>query len=222
LVRRSFFVGGVAVSVPESLTTQVLIEQVQAGDRGALDSLCDRYLMRVLAAVRIRLGAKLRQKVESWDIVQQVMLQAMGEVKSGDFRTDGAFLNYLNRMVENRIRDEADRWGAKRRDMRRELSLDTPRSSGSAHPLDLPDTLAPTPSRLLILREDLARLELAVDRLGDESEEYRELIVATKIEGRSYAELAEEQGTTPDAIRMKVRRAQAALARIYKKLDSGN
>jgi RNA polymerase sigma factor (sigma-70 family) len=225
-VRRSFFVGGVVVerdSLPESLTTLVLIEQVQAGDRGALDVLLDRYLMRVLAAVRIRLGAKLRQKVESWDIVQQVMLNVMGEVKAGDFRTDGAFLNYLNRVVENRIRDEADRWGAQRRDMNREVSVENPRSPGSTSPLDIVGAGAsPTPSKVLILQEDLARLELAIDQLGNEADEYRELIVAVKIEGRSYAEMAEEQGTTPDAIRMKVQRAQAALTRIYKKLDLGS
>lgn len=206
----------------ESLTTQVLIEQVQAGDSAALNVLCDRYLMRVLSAVRIRLGAKLRQKIESWDIVQQVMLEALGKVNSFDFRTDGAFLNYLNRVVENRIRDEADRWQAKRRDIRREVSLDAPRSPGSADPLDIPGTATPTPSKLLSLREDLERLEEAMDRLGDESDEYRELIVATKIEGRSYAELAEERGTTPDGIRMKVQRAQAALAKIYEECGSGN
>lgn len=61
-----------------------------------------------------------------------------------------------------------------------------------------------------------------MDRLGAESDEYRELIVAVKLEGRSYAELADERGATPDAIRMKVQRAQAALTRIYKQLDAGN
>ncbi|HUY36467.1 MAG TPA: sigma-70 family RNA polymerase sigma factor [Pirellulales bacterium] len=208
--------------MPESLTTQVLIEQVQAGDSAALNVLCDRYLMRVLAAVRIRLGAKLRRKVESGDIVQEVMLEALGKISSFDFRTEGAFLKYLNRVVENRIRDEADRWQAGCRDVNLEVSLDPPRSSGSANPLDIPGAATPTPSKLLSLEEDLARLEVAMDRLGDESEEYRELIVAVKIEGQNYAELAEQRGKTPDAIRMKVRRAQAALARIYKELDAGN
>ena len=207
-------------SLAESLTTQVLIEQIQQGDRAALESLYNRYQTRVLAAVRIRLGAKLRRKVESCDIVQQVMLEALGKVNSFDFRTDGAFLNYLNRVVENRIRDEADRWRAKRRDMNREVSIDAPRSSGSADPLDIPGTASPTPSNLLSLEEDLARLEVAMDRLGDESEEYCELIVAVKIEGQTYAELAQEHGGSPDAVRMKVRRAQAALARIYKELDA--
>lgn len=206
----------------ESLTTKVLIEQVQAGDRAALDVLCDRYLMRVLSVVRIRLGAKLRQKVESWDLVQQVMLEALGKVQSFDFRSEGAFLNYLNRVVENEIRDEADKWKAKRRDPKREISIETPRSSGAAGPLEIEETAAPTPSKLAVLGEDLERLEVAMDRLGAESDEYRELIVAVKLEGRSYAELADERGATPDAIRMKVQRAQTALTRIFNQLDLRN
>ncbi|HUY34727.1 MAG TPA: RNA polymerase sigma factor [Pirellulales bacterium] len=204
----------------ESLPTRILIEQIQQGDRAALESLCERYQARVLAAVRIRLGKKLRRKTESCDLVQQVMLEAFGKVNSFEFRTEGAFMKYLNKVVENRIRDEADRWRAKRRDMNREVSIDAPRSSGSADPLDIPGTASPTPSNLLSLEEDLARLEVAMDRLGDESEEYCELIVAVKIEGQTYAELAQEHGGSPDAVRMKVRRAQAALARIYKELDA--
>ncbi|HUY36475.1 MAG TPA: sigma factor-like helix-turn-helix DNA-binding protein [Pirellulales bacterium] len=61
-----------------------------------------------------------------------------------------------------------------------------------------------------------------MDRLGDESEEYRELLVAAKLEEQSYAELAEQHGATPDSIRMNVNRAMAALARIYKELDGGD
>jgi len=208
--------------VPESLTTNVLIQQVQRGDQTALAELLRRYQMRVLAAVRIRLGANLRNKVESWDIVQDVMIDALRKVQSFGFRSEGAFLKYLNRVVENRIRDEADRWGAQKRDAHREIPLDGRRSSGAANPLNTPeDRASPTPSKVLVLQEELACLERAMDRLGSESEEYRELILAVKIEGRSYREIAEETGSTEDAVRMRVKRALLALTRIYKDLDGG-
>jgi RNA polymerase sigma-70 factor (subfamily 1) len=206
----------------ESLNTQALIDQVQQGDSAALNSLCTRYQARVLTAVRIRLGKKLRQKIESCDLVQQVMLEAFREVKSFDYRTEGAFMKFLNKVVENRVRDEADRQQAGIRDVRRETSIDAPRSPGSAAPLDiLDDHGGATPSQLLSRKEELTRLEAAMDRLGEESEEYRELLVAAKLEEQSYAELAEEHSATPDAIRMKVNRAMTALARIYKEMDAG-
>lgn len=209
--------------MPETLTTQVLIDRVQAGDRAALNDLCARYQERVLSAVRIRLGAKLRRKVESWDVVQQVLMGAFGKLQSGDFSSEGALMKYLNVLVENRLRDEARHQGAKRRDGDREISLDG-RSPGDEKPLiDIDDPCALTPSRVLIDREEFQRMEQAMDRLGEESPEYRDLVVAAKIEGQTYGELAEEGrfGKTPDAIRMKVKRAERRLAAIYHELEGG-
>ena len=109
--------------MPETLTTQVLIERIGHGDQTALDELCRRYLARVLVAVRLRLGAHLRKKVESGDIVQEVMIDVVGKAKSFEFRTEGALLKYINRVVENRIRDQASHWDADKRAMGREVPL---------------------------------------------------------------------------------------------------
>lgn len=208
------------VGMPASIATQVLIGQIQQGDRAALDELCRRYQQRVLAAVRVRLGAELRRKIESWDLVQEVMIEAFRKLDGFDFRSEGKFLNYLNRIVENRIRDEADRQHAQRRDARREVSLDAPRSPADERPLDVPGSSSGTPSQLVILGEDLGRLERALDRLAARSADYRELIVAVQYEGQTFVELAAERGTTPDAIRMRFNRAMAALTRIYQQLES--
>ena len=201
------------------LSTQRLIQEVQEGNHGALDELCTRYLPRVLAAVRLRLGDRLRQKLESADIVQQVMIDAFQKVKSFDFATEGAFLKYLNRVAENRIRDEADRWTAKRRDVSREISLGE-RSPGSGMPLiQVEDRAARSPSSIISLGEDLDKLMVAMDRLADQSQEYRELIIAVALEEQTYQEIAEERGSTPDAVRMRVGRAKLALAKIYRDLE---
>lgn len=55
-----------------------------------------------------------------------------------------------------------------------------------------------------------------MDRL---SPEQRDLLVAVKLEGQTYSELA--AGTTVDAIRMKVHRAEQRLAAIYHELEAG-
>ena len=209
-----------APTVAETLNTQVLIERVQQNDPEALNQLCERYLMRVLAAVRMRLGAKLRRKLESGDIVQAVMMDALKVVKTFDYRTEGGFLKYLNLVVENKIRDQADRWAAQKRNQDLEVPLER-RSPLTTIPLEIPEGNVRTPSSIAALREDLERLEVAMERLADESAEYRDLIIAVKIEGQSYAEIAEESGTTPDAVRMKAKRAVLAITRIYQEMDAG-
>ncbi|MGH7192767.1 MAG: RNA polymerase sigma factor [Candidatus Saccharimonadales bacterium] len=88
-----------------SIATQVLVGQIQQGDRAALEEFCRRYQQRVLAAVRARLGAELRRKIESWDLVQEVMIEAVRRLDGFDFRSEDKFLNYLNQIVEHRIRD---------------------------------------------------------------------------------------------------------------------
>ena len=204
------------------LPTQLLIQQIQQGNRDALEELCARYLPRVLAAVRIRLGAKLRQKLASSDIVQEVMIYTLRKVESFGFNTEGEFLKYLNRVVENRIRDEADRWAAQKRDVTREVPLDKLRSHGRGVPLiNTGDRTARTPSSIVSLSEDMDRLVEAMDRLGQQSEDYRELIIAAELEGRSYKEIAEDTGSTPDAVRMKLTRAKTALAKVFRDLDKG-
>jgi RNA polymerase sigma-70 factor (subfamily 1) len=200
----------------DSLATQILIEQVQKGCDHALNELCRRYQMRVLAAVRIRLGAGLRRKIESWDIVQDVFIDALRGVNKFDFRTEGAFLKYLNRVVENKIRDEADWQNAAKRNPGREVSLNAERSADLSSPLSrLKDSGMATPSKILGLREDLALLEEALDRLSIED---RDLIIAVKIEGRSYAEIGEDCQLSADAVRMRVKRAVLALTTIFKEL----
>ena len=58
-----------------------------------------------------------------------------------------------------------------------------------------------------------------MDALLDISEDYHRIIIATKIEGQTYAEIAEVEGKSVDAVRMQVNRAQVELAKIFRKLD---
>ncbi len=203
----------------EPAPTQFLLQRAQGGDQAALNELYNRYVMRVLAAVRARLGGELRQKVESWDIVQDAMLASLKNIPTFNHEGEGAFLNWLAKVVENRIRDQMDHFRAGKRDHRREVPLGGPGSPDSFLPLDIPDKSGvPSPSQILVLNEDLARLERAMDQLPQES---RELIVAVKIEGQTYQEIAEALGKSPDAVRMQVNRAIAALTKAFQELGAG-
>ena len=81
-------------------STRVLLEQHRAGDAAALNELYGRYTTRVLAVVRARLGAELRQRVQSLDIVQEAMLDSLKNLEKFDYASEGAFLKWLTAIVE--------------------------------------------------------------------------------------------------------------------------
>ena len=204
----------------DSRATQVLIQRIQDGDETASDALCQRYMARVLAAVRLRLGSRLRAKVESCDIVQEVLVDVIRGAEKFECRSEGTFVNWVNRAVENKIRDEVDRWKARKRDPNREVSQEKTPSPDGTTPLDVVgDNSALTPSRIFFVQEDLECLERAMDRLHEYSEEYHRLIIASEIEGQTYSEIAEVEGKSSDAVRMTINRAKVVLANFYQQLE---
>jgi len=61
-------------------------------------------------------------------------------------------------------------------------------------------------------KEDLARLEKAIDTLRPE---YKEVIVLTKIEGLGYQQIADKLGKSSEAVRKLTSRAMAALINAF-------
>jgi len=204
--------------------TAVLIQRVQAGDERARNDLYNRYLVRVLFLVRVRLGGRLRRKLDSWDIVQEALLKSLNGLRTFQFEGEQAFFSYLSQKVEQAICDQADRWNAQKRNPDKEVSLDGPRYEGNSTTLftidDLPgrDTI-PAPDELMSQQEQLQQLAQALDALAEQDPQYWRLIVATKIEGTSYRQLAEEGETTVDAVKMMTHRALVKLGRLYRRIS---
>ena len=182
--------------------TQNLVTLARDGDETALNQLCRVYAARVLWLVRLRMGKELRSKLESMDVVQDVLISALRDLGDFTYKSEGDFVRWLSRVVENRLRDNLDKLHAAKRDVRREVRLNSHRMA--AEPID-----TTTPSAIMAQSEEFDRLAKAIDRLKPE---YRELIVLTKIEGLSYRDIGGKLDKSADAVRMLVSRAMAALS----------
>ena len=71
---------------------------------------------------------------------------------------------------------------------------------------------ATTPSMILSQKEDLDKLEKALDKLKPE---YREVIVLAKIDELSYAEIADRLGKSINAVGHLISRAMIALSDVF-------
>ena len=192
-----------------SRKTQQLVTLAKQGDRSALGQLCVVYGERVRRIIRLRMGKELRSKLESMDMVQNVLMCAVRDLEDFTYTSEGDFLRWLGKIAENRIRDNLEKLHADKRDIRKEIPL---HDDGSTSRDDRARVVEParntTPSVILSRREELDKLEKAIDKLKPE---YREVIVLAKIDGLSYKEIGDRLGKSADAAGHLLLRAMVSL-----------
>jgi len=192
--------------------TQHLVTLAKNGDQSAIDQLCRIYGERIRRIIRLRIDRRLRPKIDSVDVVQDALILALAGLKSFTYRNEGDFLRWLSRIAENKLHDVLDKFYADKRDIRREIPFKKEESTegssfGVAGPLQ-----TTTPSILLSRKEQLDRLERAIDNLKPE---YREVIFLSRIERLSHGEIAARVGKSKGAVAMLLSRALVALTAAY-------
>ena len=189
--------------------TQELVTLAKEGNEPALEQLCRIYGERVRRIIRLRMGNELRSKLESMDMVQDVLMCAFKDFEDFKYTSEGDLLRWLGKIAENRIRDNLDKLHAEKRDIRKEIPIDkyasTSREGGAAIPELARHT---TPSVILSKKEDLDKLEKAIDKLKPE---YKEVIILAKIDGLSYKEIGQRLGKSADAAGHMLLRAMVSL-----------
>jgi RNA polymerase sigma-70 factor (ECF subfamily) len=197
-------------------TTQHLVTLAKEGDRAALEKLCKVYGERVHWIVRFRMGREIRSKLDSMDLVQDAFVLALQDLGDFTYRDEGDFLRWLSKIAENRIRDNVKKLHANKRNIRKEVSLRNRVSTTQGSLVGAPGPVATTtPSVIMSKKEDLDKLEKAIDELRPE---YREVIVLTKIEGLSYKEIGNRLGKSTDAVGMLVSRAMISLINAFERI----
>ena len=190
--------------------TQRLISLAKNGDESAFDHLCEAYGERVLRIVRLRMGRELRSKMESMDLVQDAFISALRGLENFTYANEGDFLRWMSRIAENRIRDNLEKLHANKRDIRKEIPLNSNRRAKQdsfvrrTGPVDLT-----TPSVIMSRKEDWNKLEKAMDKLNPE---YKQVILLAKMEGLSHKEIAERLNKNPHS------RALTTLTQAYEEI----
>ena len=192
---------------PIDLTESVhLAAQARDGDAIALEDLLVRYQDRLRRIVRVRLGARLRAKVESMDIVQEAMLVAARKIGDADLRSSAAIINWLSRIAENKIHDANDYFTAQRRDRGREAQMNVVIQGESVgwEPADQ----GPQPCTGA---EQLEVEAIVDDALSELVEAQREVFLLRHYCGADWSEVARELGRSVDAVQQLYARARTTL-----------
>jgi RNA polymerase sigma-70 factor (ECF subfamily) len=177
------------------------LRRIRAGDESAAAELVRRYEPALRLEIRLRLrDPRLRRLLEPADLCQSVLKSFFLRAAVGQFNLDSPekLLALLRAMARNKVVEQARKHGARRRDLRRDVSLD----AGAP----LVPAADPSPSRVAIGREmwEAFRGRLSPDELR---------VADLRSQGRDWAEIARELGGTAQARRKQLARAVDRAAR---------
>ena len=182
----------------ESNPVSDLICRAQQRDEAALAALLDAHSERLLESVRAELGDRLRQRLESQDVMQQVYLDVLNSIEQFVDRGPDSFFAWLRRIAVNRICD-VDR-----------KAFQTAKRSGEVRSADLGGDVAvaplldalgasvSTPSQVVDRAERARLLQRALDQLTDDQRQAIELRYLRQL---SVAETAAKMDRTERAVR---------------------
>ena len=180
-----------------------LFDRATEGDRSALDMLLQRYLPQLHSFVHARLGAQLRARESSLDVVQSVCRELLSARTTFEFQGEERFRAWLFTAAINKVRERHRRLHSDKRDVEREAGpVEDVAFEAYAHLL--------TPSQEAIGNETARALRGA---LGALSEEHREVITLAKLVHLPHAVIAEVMERSAEATRQLLSRAMVQLVR---------
>jgi RNA polymerase sigma-70 factor (ECF subfamily) len=185
------------MSIVTDEPTLTLLQRLRAGDADARERLVARYLPRLTRWAHGRLPTGARDLSDTHDLVQVTLVRVLSHLEGFEPAHGGSLLGYLQQALLNVLRNEI------RRSRRR--------GEHGALPDELCADEAESPLAQAAGRESLERYERALLQL---TRPQQELVVMRMELGLDYNEMATEMGSTPDAVRMALRRAVARLVQV--------
>jgi RNA polymerase sigma-70 factor (subfamily 1) len=197
---------------PDLSESLELARRAKTGDAAALEALVARYYPRVYAMVRKRHGRDPAAGVESGDLVQDAMLNAVKHFEQFEVRSHAELVGWFARVVENTILSSRRKDNAQKRDRKREVSLQDLAGPADDSQVEFqPAGKDGLPDQPLELREEDERVRKAMSKLEDSHRRVLELHVEQDL---TWAEIARRlELSSPDAARMLYVRARLLLLR---------
>lgn len=185
----------------ESEVVENLVAAAAGGDRKAQERLIGKYWPLIKKVVRERIkrsagGLDLRAAPD--DLDQEVALRLLIQLPKHEWQSRTAFVAWVKRLADNRVRDVRKFHQAARRDK----GAETVEEKVDASPL-------PRRSAESVMDQDreLAKLRVFLDQLKDEYS----IAVQMNMMGFAHAEIADSVNCTPEAARKLVARGLSKL-----------
>lgn len=190
----------------EAQVDQLLVEQVQKGDKRAFDLLISKYQHRIVSLVT----RYVNDHAEALDVAQEAFIKAYRAI--GNFRGESAFYTWLYRIAIN----TAKNWLVAQK--RRPPASDIDAVDAEQYDMDSRLKDKGTPENEL-LREEIR--QTVYGTIAELPEDLRTAIVLREMDGMSYEEIATTMECPIGTVRSRIFRAREAIDEKLRPLIEG-
>lgn len=175
---------------------QLLVERVQAGDKGAFDLLVKKYQHKIIGLI----SRYIYDHHEAMDVAQETFIKAYRAMPN--FRGDSAFYTWLYRIAINTAKNHLVAKGRRPPD----TDVDAEDAQYFESDSDLRDIENPENA---LYRDELQRvINQVLDKLP---EDLRAALTLREFEGLSYEEIAQVMNCPVGTVRSRIFRAREAI-----------
>jgi RNA polymerase sigma-70 factor (ECF subfamily) len=168
----------------------------RAGSREALGQALEACRGYLLLLAQRELDPHLRAKGGASDLVQETLADAVGAFAHFHGTSPEELRRWLRRMLLNNLISFARRYDADKRQLNREVALETGESSADLKGTVPADVLSPSGEAME--HEQAEAIQRALERLPDD---YRRVILLRYQEDRSFDDIGRLMNLTPNAAR---------------------
>jgi RNA polymerase sigma-70 factor (ECF subfamily) len=191
----------------EAQVDQLLVEQVQKGDKRAFDLLIQKYQHRIVSLV----ARYVSDQSEAQDVAQEAFIKAYRAIDR--FRGDSAFYTWLYRIAIN----TAKNWLVARK--RRPPASDIDAADAEQYDMESRLKEQGTPENEM-MREEIKRT--VFDTISELPDDLRTAIMLREMEGMSYEDIALTMDCPIGTVRSRIFRAREAIDEKLKPLVEEN
>ena len=176
-----------------------LVDAAKRGDENALNALMRVHLPGLRVYVRSHMSALLRARESQSDLVQTVCREALTSLEDYEWQGEGSFRHWLFSLAMHKMQKKQSYHLAAKRDANRSVEVESEEVLLAAEA---------TPSQHAMANETSERLEAAMDCIP---EQYREIVLMSRVVGLSNQEIAQRLGKSEGSTRVLLSRALSRL-----------
>jgi RNA polymerase sigma-70 factor (ECF subfamily) len=172
------------------------------GDPEAIAKLYHLYEGRLRAAIKERLGKKLRGQMDSADLIQSVWGDVLKDLDDFEYQGPESFFQWILVRLIHKIQDKGKHFSRKKRDLKRVKPIKTDFEFSGNEPL--PPSPKRSPSQTAISKERLEKLTSILKLFPEHQQQVLILKIRDELE---YEEIGKVIGKSADATRMIYKRS---------------